>query len=612
MRLGPGGGWGSGVVVDEGLGAQLLARAEQDQALRVAVASALTDQERAAAARGLRLVDEANTAWLEEVVAAGGWPGWHRVGTEAAHAAWLLAQHATDRGFQRRCLALLEEEVAAEDAAAVDLAYLTDRVLVRDGRAQRLGTQFVVDEGERFLLAVDDEQRVASRRRRVGLAPVDEDVARLPAGWVPAGERPGGAATPGRPRRALARSETRALATAGAVAATREAFVDALVAAGAITDGDIERAFCRVPRHALVAGFWYHDGGGQWVWADHDPARPDGAQVAVVYSDRALVTGFHDNGMPASSTSRPSLVAAMLARLDLAVGMRVLEIGAGTGYHAALLAELVGEAGEVVAVDVDADVVACTRRRLSQAGYDQVRLMCGDGVHGAEEHAPFDRVVATVGCQDLPPSWAGQLAPGGFLLVPLEHAGVHPLVCLHPDGSALRGQVVGWTGFMPAVGAMATVSPWRRGWVIAGSHTAEGVHERPAWPGYGQGAPVTADGATAAECGFHLYLAGRSPRASWGPYGPGVSAGPRGWAAVSGGVVRWAGDPALSGELEALHHEWARLDQPTTADYELVLQPRGGASEPGACTIDRQWHTETLRVNDGPARSRDHPRGARR
>jgi protein-L-isoaspartate(D-aspartate) O-methyltransferase len=80
--------------------------------------------------------------------------------------------------------------------------------------------------------------------------------------------------------------------------------------------------------------------------------------------------------MPASSTSQPSLVAQMLELLDLTSGLRVLEIGAGTGYNAALMAELVGDQRLVVTVDVLDDVVAQTRRLLTRAGYPGLRCCC--------------------------------------------------------------------------------------------------------------------------------------------------------------------------------------------------------------------------------------------
>ena len=117
------------------LRAELLQRTEQDQAARSAPEP---DWEVLAA------VDADNLAWLREVVASVGWPGQSMVGEDGAHAAWLLAQHADqDPAFQRRCLELMTQAVASGEAAKADLAYLTEGVLLAEGKAQEYGTQFV-------------------------------------------------------------------------------------------------------------------------------------------------------------------------------------------------------------------------------------------------------------------------------------------------------------------------------------------------------------------------------------------------------------------------------------------------------------------------------------
>lgn len=99
----------------------------------------------------------------------------------------------------------------------------------------------------------------------------------------------------------------------------------------------------------------------------HDPASPRREQLELIYSDEALVTWFID-GMPASSTSTPSLVARMLEFLGLGEGTKVLEIGAGTGYNAALMAEITGDQDLTITVDVLDDVAEQTRRLLAGAG----------------------------------------------------------------------------------------------------------------------------------------------------------------------------------------------------------------------------------------------------
>jgi protein-L-isoaspartate(D-aspartate) O-methyltransferase len=138
-----------------------------------------------------------------------------------------------------------------------------------------------------------------------------------------------------------------------------------------------------------------------------------------------------------SSASQPSMMAIMLEQLDLRPGQRVLEIGAGTGYNAALMATVVGRGGAVTAVDIDRELVdaaaehlAAARPHLSSADAADVALVCGDGALGHPDGAPYDRIVLTVGADDVRPEWVEQLAPGGRLLLPLSVRGSQLSVAL--------------------------------------------------------------------------------------------------------------------------------------------------------------------------------------
>jgi SAM-dependent methyltransferase len=137
--------------------------------------------------------------------------------------------------------------------------------------------------------------------------------------------------------------------------------------------------------------------------------------------------------------------------LRLRRGMRVLEIGAGTGYNAALLAELVGADGEVTAVEIQADVAAQARRSLRRAGY-AARVVRGDGARGLRAAAPFDRIIVTAGCWELPRTWYDQLAPGGILVMPLRLNLATVLLALRRRGENLVSFAAGPCGFMPMEG----------------------------------------------------------------------------------------------------------------------------------------------------------------
>jgi protein-L-isoaspartate(D-aspartate) O-methyltransferase len=174
--------------------------------------------------------------------------------------------------------------------------------------------------------------------------------------------------------------------------------VDALVSAGAITSSKVEAAFRAVPRHLFVPH----------------------VDVQGAYRNEAIPTKLID-GRAVSSASQPSIVATMLEQLDVRPGQRVLEIGAGTGYNAALVAQLVGPSGRVVTIDIDEDIVADAQDHLAAASIDGVDVICGDGGLGYPPEAPYDRIVLTVGALDITPAWWDQLGSGGR---PLDLVGV--------------------------------------------------------------------------------------------------------------------------------------------------------------------------------------------
>jgi protein-L-isoaspartate(D-aspartate) O-methyltransferase len=152
--------------------------------------------------------------------------------------------------------------------------------------------------------------------------------------------------------------------------------VDLLLARGTVRSGRVEAALRAVPRHPFV---------------------PDVSLETAYTPDDAVVTKRDNAGAALSSASAPGVVASMLEQLDVQPGDRILEIGAGTGYNAALLAELAGPTGRVVTLDIDADVVDAARAALASTGYGQVEVRCADGAEGHPPTAPYDRVIVTGG-----------------------------------------------------------------------------------------------------------------------------------------------------------------------------------------------------------------------
>src|SRR5690606_29139681 len=116
--------------------------------------------------------------------------------------------------------------------------------------------------------------------------------------------------------------------------------------------------------------------------------------------------------------TRPSLMAQMLEMLDLYDGAKVLEIGTGTGYNAALLCHRLGDAN-VTSIDIDPVLVESARARLAGLGYHP-HLVTGDGATGVPDRAPFDRIIATAGVAGIPPAWIGQLVERGKIVADLR------------------------------------------------------------------------------------------------------------------------------------------------------------------------------------------------
>ncbi|MFI2640206.1 methyltransferase domain-containing protein [Streptomyces sp. NPDC018610] len=247
---------------------------------------------------------------------------------------------------------------------------------------------------------------------------------------------------------------------AGLAERARAALVREIEASGAwAADPMWRKVFEQVPRHLFVPYYYVTVAGGyerRWGESPDPVARERWLRGA--YEDAPLATRLRD-GELVSSSSQPSLMARMLAELGVRDGDRVLEIGAGTGYNAALLARRLGDDALVTSVDLEPEITEAARRHLAAAGYRPV-VVTGDGARGVPERAPFDRIVATCGLSTVPRAWLAQSSPGGRILVPIA-TGLAALTVR--DASYAEGPFLNTPAyFVPLRGGGGTEAPLPR------------------------------------------------------------------------------------------------------------------------------------------------------
>jgi protein-L-isoaspartate(D-aspartate) O-methyltransferase len=212
-------------------------------------------------------------------------------------------------------------------------------------------------------------------------------------------------------------------------AARRAQMVERQLVARGVRDPDVLAAMRAVPRHLFV---------------------PDDLRHAA-YDDSPLPIGF------GQTISQPYMVACMTEALRVNVRSRVLDVGAGSGYQTAVLAEL---AGEVFAVERIAALEEQARERLATMGYDNVTVLLGDGSLGWSEHAPFDGIMIAAAAPQAPPPLLDQLAEGGRLIIPLGESHHDQVLTIYRRrGDDLVVEHGMRCRFVPLVGARPTTDP---------------------------------------------------------------------------------------------------------------------------------------------------------
>jgi len=205
----------------------------------------------------------------------------------------------------------------------------------------------------------------------------------------------------------------------------RRRLVGNLVSAGYVRSERVKDAMLKVPRELFVT----------------DDLVPE------AYVDTPLPIG------QGQTISAPHMVAIMLEEQELRPGQNVLEVGTGSGYHAALAAELVKPDGRVYTMERIGELVAFAKRNISRAGYsDLVEVIEGDGSKGLPEKAPFDRIFVACGAPDVPEPLVNQLAEDGVMLVPVGGRYCQDLIKVRKKKGRIIRESRGGCIFVPLIG----------------------------------------------------------------------------------------------------------------------------------------------------------------
>jgi protein-L-isoaspartate(D-aspartate) O-methyltransferase len=203
----------------------------------------------------------------------------------------------------------------------------------------------------------------------------------------------------------------------------RKELVNRLKYEGRIKSAEVEKAFLKVPREVFI------------------PEKLE----KYAYIDSPLEIGF------GQTISAPHMVAIMVEALDLKEGQKILEIGAGSGYHAAIVARLIGKTGHIYTIERFSELAENAEKNLKKAKITNVTVEVGDGSEGLLKYSPYDRIYVTCAAPDIPKPLVDQLNDTGILMIP-----VGTMVCnlqlIEKMEDKLKTKNLGGCAFVPLIG----------------------------------------------------------------------------------------------------------------------------------------------------------------
>lgn len=227
---------------------------------------------------------------------------------------------------------------------------------------------------------------------------------------------------------------------------------------GKTLNPSLRQAFLNTPRH-LFTPRYTHPMTQQWI--EVDPLQVE-QHLPILYADRPLGIYKPADSSFVATISQPLLVLQMLDLLDIQSGHTVFEIGTGSGWNAALMAQLTKTQGHVYSTEIFPDLAHSSQQALQRVGGQSVTILAADGSLGYEPGAPFDRIIFTAGSYDIPLAIHRQLKENGLLLAVLKLAGGgDDLVLFKKQQGVLLSQYASAVQFVPMLGAYQ--SEWRDG-----------------------------------------------------------------------------------------------------------------------------------------------------